>query len=164
MTLAIRDARETDLPFLVREFNRHVRETTAIWRDREADLAERAAWLRDRRSHGFPVLVAEDGGARLGFASYGPFRTGSGYDGTVENSVYVAAEAAGRGVGSALMQALIAHAATGGRRVMVAAIGLPNDASVALHARFGFIEAGVLREIGLKFGRRLDLLLMQKDL
>jgi phosphinothricin acetyltransferase len=164
MNLAIRDATPNDLPSILALFNHHVRETTAIWRDREVDLADRTAWFEDRQRQGFPVLVADAAGEFLGFASYGPFRTGSGYDGTVENSVYVAPDAQGRGVASALMEALIAHARAAGRRVMVAGIGLPNDASVRLHLKCGFTDAGALRGIGLKFGRRLDLLFMQKGL
>jgi L-amino acid N-acyltransferase len=162
--MIIRDATREDLTQVLALFNLHVRETTAIWREREVDLADRTAWFDGRLAGGFPVLAAEEDGRFLGFASYGPFRVGSGYDGTVENSVYVAAHAQGRGVASRLMEGIVAHARAAGRSVMIAGIGLPNDASVALHARFGFVEAGVLRGIGLKFGRRLDLMLMQKAL
>ncbi|MGL4241982.1 MAG: GNAT family N-acetyltransferase, partial [Beijerinckiaceae bacterium] len=144
MTLVIRDASAADVPAILALFNSHVRDTTAIWRDREVDLADRMAWFEDRRRQGFPGLVAEEAGGWLGFASYGPFRTGSGYDGTVENSVYVAPEAQGRGVATQLMDALLAHARAGGRKVMVAGIGLPNDASVRLHRKAGFVEAGIL--------------------
>ncbi len=112
MTIVVRNASTADVPHILAQFNRHVRETTAIWRDREVDLKDRMAWCEDRWRQGFPVLVAEDDGAFLGFASYGPFRTGSGYDGTVENSVYVVPEAQGRGVASRLMEALIAMLGT----------------------------------------------------
>ena len=158
MSLAIRDAAESDIPAILSVHNHHIAHTTAIWRNRPADLAERRAWFAERRAKGFPVLIAEEAGRFLGYASYGPFRTGEGYDGAVENSVYVEEEAQGRGVAMALMQALIAHAQAGGRHSMVAGIGLPNDASIALHRKLGFRERGTLEGIGRKFGRELDLL------
>jgi L-amino acid N-acyltransferase len=164
MSVIIRAARLEDIPAILAIFNHHVRSTLAIWRDAEVDLADRTAWFEDRTRADFPVLIAEEGHQFLGFASYGPFRTGSGYDGTVEDSVYVAEAAQGRGVASALLTALIADARQSQRQVMVAAIGLPNEASVRLHGKLGFREAGALEGIGRKFGQRLDLLLMQMDL
>ena len=164
MTFAIRDATEADLPAILAIHNHHIAETTAIWRNRPADLAERQAWFAERLAKGFPVLVAEEAGRFLGYASYGPFRAGEGYDGAVENSVYVVEEAQGRGVAMALMEALVDRARAEGRHSMVAGIGLPNDASIALHRKLGFAERGTLEGIGRKFGRELDLLFMQKAL
>lgn len=163
-SLAIRDAEAGDLPAILALHNHHILATTSIWRTQAADLAERGAWLEERRAKGYPVLVAEEGGAFLGYASYGDFRTGEGYSGTVENSVYVLPEAQGRGVARALMEALFERARAGGKRVMMAGIGLPNDASVSLHRRLGFEERARLPGVGRKFGRDLDLLLMQKAL
>ena len=141
----------------------HAIETSlAIWMDAPVAFANREAWFNDRLAAGFPVLVAEVGGQFAGFASYGPFRSGDGYRHTVENSVYVQPGFTGQGVGRALMLALVGEAKRAGLHIIVAAIGLPNDASVALHASLGFEDAGVLREIGLKNGRRLDLQMMQK--
>lgn len=165
----IRPAREADIPAILALHNHHILNSLAIWRYEPADLDDRLGWFRERTQKGFPVLVAElptaDGLASVaGFATYGPFRAGAGYDGTVENSIYVHEAFQRRGVAAALMEALIAEARGDGRAVMVAAIGLPNDASRALHARFGFREVGCLEGIGRKFGRALDLLMMQKDL
>jgi phosphinothricin acetyltransferase len=164
MSLVIRDATEADLPAILALHNHHIARTTAIWRTVQVDLAERRAWFAERRAKGFPVVVAERDDAFLGYASYGPFRTGDGYDGTVENSVYVMEEAQGKGVARSLMEALIVHAAADGRHTMMAGIGLPNEASVALHRKLGFHEAALLRGIGRKFGRSLDLMLMQRPL
>lgn len=165
MSRVIRDATEADLPAILALHNHHIANTTSIWRTVLADLAERQAWFADRKAKGFPVLVAEqDDRAFLGYASYGPFRAGDGYDGTVENSVYVALDAQGRGIAKALMEALLSHASRDGRHTMVAGIALPNDASVALHRRLGFVEKGILVGIGRKFGRSLDLMLMQRPL
>ncbi len=164
MSIVIRDAAEADLPAILAIHNHHIAHTTSIWRTREVDLAERRDWFAERRAKGFPVLVAERDGQFLGYASYGPFRAGDGYDGTVENSVYVAEEAQGQGVARAIMEVLLARAVADGRHTMMAGIGLPNGPSVALHRKLGFVEAGFLKGIGRKFGRRLDLMLMQKPL
>ena len=160
----IRDASLADAEAICGIYNHAVRATTAIWNDREVDAANRAAWLAERQSAGFPVLSAESGGAILGYASYGPFRAFDGYRFTVENSVYVAPSAQGGGVGRALMQALIARAQEAGFHVMVAAIEAENTASIRLHASLGFAEAGRLPQVGAKFGRWLDLVMMHLPL
>jgi phosphinothricin acetyltransferase len=160
-TATIRPATEADLPAILAIHNHHIAETLAIWRYAPVDLAERRAWFQERQAKGCPVLVAEESGEAVGYASYGPFRAGEGYHRTVENSIYVRNDCQGRGLARSLMQALIREARAQGRHVMVAGIGLPNEASVRLHAGLGFVEAGRLKEVGWKFDRTLDLLLMQ---
>lgn len=96
----------------------------------------------------------------LGFASYGDFRPFAGFAATVEHSVYVDPAAQGQGLGRALLAALIDRARAAGLHVMVAGIEAGNTASIALHAKAGFEEAGLLREVGRKFGRWLDLRFM----
>ncbi|WP_342359960.1 N-acetyltransferase family protein [Terrarubrum flagellatum] len=162
--LRIRDAAETDLPAILALHNHHIATSVAIWRYEKADLAERRTWWRDRIANDYPVIAAERDGEVVGFGSYGSFRAGAGYGKTVENSIYVRDDQQRRGVARALMSDLIARAKAQGRHVMVAGIGLPNDASVALHASLGFTDVGVLREIGWKFDQWLDLRLMQKRL
>ncbi len=164
MSFMVRDAVDADIPAILGLHNHHIANTRSIWRYQTADMAERTAWFRERQARGYPVLIAEDSGRFLGFASYGDFRAGEGYGGTVENSVYVTERAQGRGIARALMEHLMEHAKANGKRVMVAAIGLPNDASVALHAKLGFEERGTLQGIGWKYGQPLDLMLMQKAL
>jgi phosphinothricin acetyltransferase len=160
----IRDAAPADLPAILAIHNDAILHSLAIWQERPVDLANRQAWFEERTGQGYPVLALDLDGALAGYASYGPFRFGSGYDATVENSVYLSAAQRRQGLGRRLMEALIARARAQGRHVMVAGIGLSNDASVALHRSLGFTEAGMLREIGRKAGRWLDLMLMQKRL
>jgi phosphinothricin acetyltransferase len=164
VTASVRPATPADLPAILAIHNHHIRHTLAIWRSEPADLAERTIWYEDRIRKGQPVLVADAAGVVAGFASYGDFRTGSGYAGTVENSVYVAEGWHRRGIARALMAALVAAARQAGKHTMVAGVGLPNPASVALHGSLGFQEAGTLRGIGRKHGRALDLMFMQLDL
>jgi L-amino acid N-acyltransferase YncA len=160
--MPIRDATEADLPAILAIHNHHIAKTLAIWRYEQADLAERRAWFSERRAKGYPVLVVEEGGEVLGYASFGPFRAGEGYHRTVENSIYVREDRQRQGLARRLMVALLEQAEAQGRHVMVAGIGLPNEPSVRLHKSFGFSEIGTLREIGWKFERPLDLMLMQR--
>lgn len=162
--IVVRDARAADAAAICAIYNHAVRETTAIWNDVEVDAANRAAWLAERQGAGFPVLVAEQGGAVVGYATYGPFRPHDGYRFTVENSVYVAEAARGGGIGRALMTALIERARKAGLHAIVAGIEAENAASIRLHAASGFVEAGRLPQVGTKFGRWLDLLFMQLTL
>lgn len=160
----IRDAAEDDLPQILAIHNFNIENGFALWRYETETLADRAAWLHDRRKGGYPVTVAAAGAEVLGYGSYGSFRVGAGYGKTVENSIYVHDDAKRRGVARALMIDLINRAQAEGRHVMIAGIGLPNDASVALHAALGFVDCGIIREIGWKFDRWLDLRMMQKFL
>jgi len=157
----IRDAIESDLPAIVAITNEAIANTTAVWNSTPATLEARTAWMRDRQARGFPVLVATDGGKVVGFASFGDFRPFEGYLHTVEHSIYVAPEAQGRGVGKALLAALVGRARALGKHVIVGGIEAGNTASIALHTRAGFVETGRLPEVGQKFGRWLDLVFMQ---
>ncbi|QCO00454.1 N-acetyltransferase family protein (plasmid) [Azospirillum argentinense] len=158
----VRDATEADLPRILEITNEAIANTTAVWSLVPATLESRKAWMLDRQSRGFPILVADQDGAVLGFASYGDYRPWDGYLHTVEHSIYVHPDAQGRGVGRALLAALVERAEAQGKHAMVAGIEAGNTASIALHRRAGFEEAGQLRQVGRKFGRWLDLLFMQK--
>ncbi len=162
--MTIRDATDTDLDAILEITNDAILNSTANWNIRPATREGRAAWMAERRAAGFPVLVAEEEGRVCGFASYGPFRPFEGYAHTVEHGLYVHPTAQGRGHGRALLGALIARAETEGVHVMVAAIEAGNAPSLGLHARFGFVRVGFLPEVGRKFGRWLDLVLMQRIL
>lgn len=113
----------------------------------------------------YPCLVAADADEILGYAYVGPYRPRAAYRNTVENSIYLRPDAAGRGLGGKLLAALIAAAEARGFRQMVAVVGdSANLASVRLHERHGFRLVGVLRSVGYKHGRWLDLVLLQRAL
>ena len=113
--MIIRDARDVDLPEILAIRNEAVLTTTAIWDETPVDLANRQAWFAARRSAGFPVLVCEQEGALIGYASFGDFRAWSGYRHTVEHSVYVAREHRRQGAARLLLEAL-ARARRGARQ------------------------------------------------
>ncbi len=163
MTL-IRPATEADIPAILAIYNDAVVNTAAIWNDDVVDLDNRLAWFAARQGQGYPVLVAVEGEDVLGYASYGDFRAFQGYRFTVENSIYVASAARGKGAGTALLGALVEHAAANGKHVMVAGIEAGNEVSIRLHARHGFVETARMPELGFKFGRYLDLVFLQKTL
>lgn len=162
--MQIRDAVLTDLDAITAIHNHAVVHTTAIWNEDAVDIADRSAWLEERTRDGFPVLVAVDDTGVLGYASFGRWRPHSGFRHTVEHSVYVREGQQGRGIGRALMIELIAQARARGIHVMVAAVESGNAASVSLHTKLGFVEAGRMPQVGAKFGRWLDLSFLQLTL
>lgn len=115
-------------------------------------------------TQGHPFLVAEADGGLLGYAYATPFRDRPAYARTCENSIYIRADALGRGIGSTLIAALVDAAETSGFSEMIAVIGGGEPASVALHARAGFRHAGRMERVGEKFGRLLDTVYMQRTL
>jgi len=164
MPVTLRDATQADLSAIRDIYNHAVEHTTAIWNDVLIDLDNRRAWLELRRAKGFPVLVAEVDGRIAGYASYGDWRAFDGYRHTVEHSVYVEKDHYGRGLGKALMAALIERARAGDIHVMIAAIEAGNQGSIALHQSLGFRLVGTHHEVGQKFGRWLDLTMMELKL
>jgi phosphinothricin acetyltransferase len=153
---------EAELPAIVRIYNEVLESSTAIFSDVPVTLEERTRWWHARLARDYPVLVARGPSGVLGFASFGDFRAWPGYRFTVEQSVHVTALARGRGAGSALVRALIGHAAARGKHVMVGGVDAGNAASIRFHERLGFEKAGTLREVGYKFGRWLDLVFLQR--
>ena len=158
----VRPATEADLPAILAIYNDAVASTTAIWNEVLSDLEGRRAWWQDRVGAGFPVLVAEVDGVCAGYATYGPFRPHDGYRHARELSIYVGGAHRGQGLADALMAALEAHARHAGVHVLLGALEAGNAASMALHAKHGFVETGRLPQVGRKFGRWLDLVFMQK--
>lgn len=127
--------------------------------------AEMDARRREVQRHGLPYLVAERDGRVLGYAYAGPFRPRPGYRFTAEDSVYVAPDAQGQGVGRAVLAPVITACETLGLRQLVAVIGdSGNAASIGLHASLGFERSGVGRSFGHKHGRWVDIVWMQKAL
>lgn len=164
MAVHIRDTRTEDLPEILDIHNDAVANTTAIWDEEQVDLADRTAWFLDRTAAGYPVLTAEVDGRVAGYASYGQWRVKSGYRHSVEHSVYIHPDFHRRGLASALLSELIERAVVGNVHVMVGFIESENTTSIALHEKFGFVTVGQMPQVGVKFGRWLDLTLMQRTL
>ena len=154
----LRNAEAADAAGIAAIYNHAVANTTAIWNETTVDATNRAAWIAERQRQGYPVLVAVDATQQvLGYASFGDWRAFDGYRHTVEHSVYVHPEVQGRGIGRSLMSELIARARALDKHAMVAAIEAGNTGSIQLHQSLGFEPVGLLREVGTKFGRWLDL-------
>ncbi len=166
----IRPALALDIPAIAGIYAHAVATGTASWEYDAPDEAEMARRLAVLAEGGFPWLVAEATDAAtpprlLGYAYAGPYRSRAGYRWTVEDSVYIAPDAQGAGVGRALLSELIAICTRRGWRQMVAVIGDSSSlASIALHRSLGFREAGLIRSAGWKNGRWLDQMLMQRAL
>lgn len=161
----IRPATEADLPGILAIYNDVIVSSTAIYALVPTTLAERSAWFAARVQAGFPVLVACEGEAVVGFGSFGDFRgVWPGYRYSVEHSVHVAATHRGRGIGSALIDALLARAMQMGKHVMIGGIDADNASSLRLHERLGFERVAHFRQVGHKFDRWLDLVFVQKIL
>jgi len=161
----IRPAAGSDLPRITAIYGDAVRHGTASFETEAPDLAEMTHRFESLASGGFPYVVAEASGSVAGYAYAAPYRPRHAYRFTVESSVYVDPVFAGRGLGRALMEDVIARAEGAGFRQMLAVIGdEANTASRALHARLGFREVGTFRAVGYKHGRWLGTVLMQRAL
>jgi len=159
--MIIRTATAADAQGLAEIYNHAVENTVAILNETLVDADNRAAWVAQRQGDGFPVLVAEEDGLILGYASYGPWRHFHGFRETVEHSVYVRAGQRGKGLGRKLMQALIEQAKADGLHMMVAAVTAGNDASIKLHENLGFQITARMPQVGQKFGDWLELIFLQ---
>jgi phosphinothricin acetyltransferase len=166
MTLTLRDAVETDIAAIAALYGREVIGGTATFETTPPSPEEMSRRLADVRRHQLPWLVAEAEGQFSGYAYLSPFRPRPAYRYGVEGSIYVEANARGRGIGRALLAALVERARARGLRHMIGAISQSDSsaASIALHRAQGFREAGVYRQVGWKFERWLDVTLMQLDL
>lgn len=163
----IRPAEPADLPAITDIYNALLGSTTFEWTEARHTVAERASWLAEKQASGHPVAVAVDEGEVVGWATYGDFRDSRrwpGYRFTIEHSVHIAEGHWGEGIGEALVAHLADHARLAGRRVMVAGIDASNERSIVFHARLGFREVARMPGVGDKWGQRLDLVLMQRDL
>jgi L-amino acid N-acyltransferase YncA len=163
---AIVDAEESDLPDILAIYNQVIATTTAVYSSIPSTLDDRLAWMRARREKGFPVLVVRDAGSSrvAGFASFGEFRSWPGYRHTVEHSVHIREDARGRGLGGALVAELVERARALDMHVMIGGVDAANEASIRMHEKLGFERAAVLRQVGRKFERWLDLCFVQKVL
>ena len=161
----IRPVETTDIEAIAAIYRHHVLHGLASFETEPPSIEEMERRRAALAAGGYPYLVAADAETILGYAYAGPYRPRMAYRNTVENSIYLRPDAAGRGVGGALLAALIAEAEARGFRQMVAVVGdSANLASVRLHERHGFRLVGVLRSVGHKHGRWLDSVLLQRTL
>jgi phosphinothricin acetyltransferase len=158
--LAIRPATADDLAAINDIYNHYVLHSTATYQEKPEPMDGRRGWF-ERHGPAHPVTVAEAGGAVVGWASLSPFHARSAYRRTVENSVYVHPDYHRRGIGRALLLDLIERARGLGHHTIIAGIDAEQPASVALHARLGFVQVAHLKQVGHKFGRWLDVVYMQ---
>jgi phosphinothricin acetyltransferase len=161
----IRPATEADIPEIQSIYAHHVLTGTGTFEEQPPSVEEMRERFEKVRGRGWAWLVAADASGVLGFAYYTQFRNRIAYRFTVENSIYVRENVRGQGVGKALGARLIEDATAQGFRQMVAVIGdSENAGSIGVHATLGFQMAGTWRAVGLKFGRWLDVVTMQRAL
>jgi phosphinothricin acetyltransferase len=163
--IVIRPATTADLAAITEIYAEAVAVGTASFEVVPPDEAEMMARLTRVTAGGFPYVVAERAGSVLGYGYAGPYRDRPAYRHTVEDSLYLAVDARGQGIGGALLRRLIDDATALGFRQMVAIIGdSANEASVRLHKAAGFVLIGTLKDVGFKHGRWLDTVIMQRGL
>jgi len=159
--IVIRPATPADAEAMRAIFNHEVAYTTGSWEWVPLTEAGWQEWVDEHTRDDRVLLVADRGGEVLGFAGYGRFRTKAGYVTTVEDSVFLKAGCRGQGLGRTMLGALIEAARARGVHAMVAAVTGENTASIGLHTAMGFREVGRMPQVGHKFGRWLDLVLLQ---
>lgn len=162
MGIIVRPAVAGDMARVQAIYAGHVLQGTASFEEIPPDLDEMQRRRNAVLAAGLPYLVAEQGNVIIGYAYAGVYRTRTAYRHTAEDSVYLVPDATGQGAGRALLSQVIALSAAAGYRELVAIIGdSGNTASIGLHRALGFRDVGTLRNVGLKFGRWLDTVIMQ---
>jgi L-amino acid N-acyltransferase YncA len=164
MAVLIRLARESDAAGIASIYRHYVEGSRISFEEVAPDAVEMARRMRGDMPGYHPWFVAEDADRLMGYAASSPFRTRPAYRWTVETGIYLAPDAAGRGIGRELLATLLELLARQGYVAAIGAIALPNDASVALHEKLGFIYAGTYRGVGFKLGEWLDVGLWEKEL
>ncbi|PTX54099.1 phosphinothricin acetyltransferase [Litoreibacter ponti] len=160
----IRPAKLRDADAIVAILNPIIQETTITFTSQPATYEDVFAGIEAHARRSDPYLVVETDGAVVGFAKYGPFRNGDGYARAAEITVHLAETARGLGLGRDLVDALVRHGRAAGIHTLIAGISAENDNALKFHAKLGFREAGRVADAGYKFGRYIDLILLQKIL
>ena len=161
----VRDALEDDMEAIQAIYAYYVTHFCATFEETPPSVNEMKARRAKTLARGLPYLVAELDGEVLGYTYAGPFRPRSAYRYTIEDSIYVAPMVARRGIGSALLGTLVERCTALGYRQMIGIIGdSANQASIGVHRKIGFRQEGVLRGVGLKFGRWIDVVIMHRPL
>lgn len=158
----IRPAREADAPSLVRIYNHFIRETVVTFEEEEIAAAEMWSRVAEVQEAALPWLVAEEDGEVVGYAYATTWKARSAYRFSVESSVYLDPTAGGRGLGSRLYAALLPLLEVRGVHAVIGGVALPNDASIALHEKFGFRKVAHFEQTGFKFDRWIDVAYWEK--
>jgi L-amino acid N-acyltransferase YncA len=162
----IRPAVLSDCPGILEIYNDAVLKTTASYDYEPRTLEHRQQWLTARQKDRYPIFVAVRPGAEgervLGWSALNPYHDRIGYRFTAENSIYVAADLRGQGLGARLLAPLLPAAEERGLHAIIAVIDASNEASLRLHARFGFEQVGHFKQVGYKFGRWLDVIYLER--
>ncbi len=159
--LTIRKASLGDLAAITEIYNQAILKTTATFDTEPKSLEEQKEWF-ENHSPKYPVLVAEEDGQVIGWASLSKWSDRCAYSDTAEISLYVSEKERGRGIGRELLEAIIKEGEKSGLHSIIARIAEGNDMSIHLHRSVGFEQIGIMKEVGRKFGRLLDIYLMQK--
>lgn len=162
--LSLRDAAQADVAAITTIYAHAVETGVASFEEVAPSAEAMAERMAAVAAKALPWIVAEEGGVVVGYAYASPFKPRSAYRFSLENSVYVAPDAQGRGIGQALLEALIHRCAALGYRQMIAGVGGAAPASIKLHERCGFRVIGTYEAVGFKFGRWLDVVMMQRPL
>lgn len=160
--MLIRKALETDLPTILELMNEAIMHSTSIYEHKKRDQKYMETWFFEKQTAKFPVLIYEIDRKPVAFGTYGNFRAGAAYRSSVEHSIHVHKDFQAKGIGKKLMLCLMEHAKKAGCHAMIAGIDSENKRSLQFHAKMGFQEKGRFPEIAFKFGKWLDLVLMQR--
>ena len=164
MSLTVRTAEPTDLPAIRDIYNHYVTETHITFDLDPVNLANRTEWARQFSGDRYQLIVGEHQGEVMGYACSSRLRVKPAYDRSVETTIYLHHAAGGRGFGETLYAELFRRLGETDVHRCYGVIALPNDASVALHRKFGFSDAGLLTEVGYKFDRYWDTLWMEREI
>lgn len=161
LPIILRDAFETDLPAILEIYNDVILTTTTVYSEEPYTLQMRLDWFNERKQAGFPIIIAEQAGILVGFATYGKFRIWPCYRFTVEHSVYIHKDSRGQGIGKILLQEIISLAKSAGMHALIAGVDSENDISLQFHLQFGFTQVAHFKEVGFKFNHWLDLIFLE---
>jgi phosphinothricin acetyltransferase len=161
MEIKIQPATTEHLPGILEIVNHNILHSTAVYDYDSKPQSFIEDWFTEKQGSNWPVIVALEGDKVVGYGSYGPFRFKQGYRFTIEHSVYAAPGHSGKGIGKLILTELIRLAKESGYHCMIGGIDASNTGSIEFHKKFGFVETGIIRESGYKFGKWLDLMFMQ---
>ncbi|WP_425092040.1 N-acetyltransferase family protein [Tropicimonas sp. S265A] len=162
MTPRIASASAADAAGIAALWSGAIRDTDITFNSVEKTEADILALMAQRAEAGHAFLAVRDGAGVIGFAGYGPFRPGVGYARTVEHTIFLSDRARGHGLGRRVMAQIEAHARAGGAHSIWGGISGTNTDSIAFHEALGFSQMALLPEVGFKFGRLMDLVLVRK--